>query len=255
MITSEHIGMGVVICRNVLDIDPDFFAEYCGWLTGQSEQTFKFEKDHAVNQTGFKFSIEDIGMAPQRFLDTRGRNRNEEVPQKYLDFVDSCEDALYLALVEYCKIFPDAATTAWWRPQGHVAVYDAGQNIGPHCDDQVPFEWGEAPPNQVSMHNSTSINLYLNNCGTDYTGGEINFPHAGQAFAPEAGSVAIYPSSYVGRHEVYPVESGRRVAFLSMACYGVDTSNNEVVGQEGPRIWMPDLITDSQERSMDGRRS
>ena len=24
MITSEHVGMGVVICRNVLDIDPDF---------------------------------------------------------------------------------------------------------------------------------------------------------------------------------------------------------------------------------------
>lgn len=245
MITSEHVGMGIVICRNVLDIDPDFFAEYFDWLTGQSEQTFKFKEDYAVNQTGFKFGIEDIDVAPQRFHDTCGRKRDEEVPQEYLDFVNACEDALYRALVEYCKIFPDAATTAWWRPKAHVAVYDVGQHIGPHCDDQVPFEWGEAPPNQAPIYSSTSLNLYLNNCGTDYTGGEIHFPHAEHTFSPEIGSVAIYPSNYVGRHEVYPVESGRRAAFLSIACYGV--GSNEVVGQGDPtRIWMPNLISDIQ---------
>lgn len=255
MISAEHVGMGVVICRDALEFDKSIFTEYCAWLTGEPEDTFNIKEDHAVNQTGFKFSIEEIHMAPQRFLDVRGQTRSDETPQKFLDFVDSCDKAIYDALVTYCSIFPDAATTAWWRPQGHIAVYDPGQNIGPHCDDQIPFEWGETPPNQVSMYNNISINLYLNTCGEDYTGGELNFPHAEYAFAPEAGSVAVYPTNYVGRHEVFPVTSGRRVAYLSVACYGVDIANNETVGQEGHRIWMPNLINDSQAVSMGGRRS
>lgn len=246
MITAEHVGMGVVICKNVLNIDEPLFAEYCAWLTGESEDTFKIKEDHAVNQTGFKFSLDEISMAPQRFLDVRGVSRDEPTPQKFIDFAESCELAIYNALVIYCSIFPDAATTAWWRPNGHVAVYDPGQNIGPHCDDQIPFEWGETPPNQVSMHNNISLNLYLNTCGSDYTGGEINFPHADYTYAPEAGSVAVYPTNYVGRHQVYPVESGRRVAYLSVACYGVDIDRNETVGQEGNRIWMPNLLADSR---------
>jgi len=254
---SKHIGMGVVICEDVIDIDQDFLFEYINWLRINEEDTFIYcEEDgekYAVNKTGFKFKLQDVQQAPQRFLDTKGKNLQVEVPKKYIDFIDRLEEAVYQALVEYCCYFPDAATTSWWRPTGHIAGYEDGQRIGLHCDDQVPYEWGKETGNQVSMHNSSSINLYLNDCVAnqeemnDYTylGGEIHFPNVPYVYRPKIGSVAIYPSSYIGRHEVYPVMSGHRYAFLSIACYGTSFDQKEKVGQENPhKFWMPEIIND-----------
>ena len=254
---SKHIGMGVVICENVIDIDQQFLFEYINWLRTNEEDTFTYcEEDgekYAVNKTGFKFKLQDVQQAPQRFLNTKGKNLQVEVPKKYINFIDSLEEAVYQALVEYCCYFPDAATTSWWRPNGHIAGYEDGQRIGLHCDDQVPYEWGKETGNQVSMHNSSSINLYLNDCVSDqeevndytYSGGEIHFPNVPYVYRPKSGSVAIYPSSYVGRHEVYPVISGQRYAFLSIACYGTSFEQKETVGQENPhKFWMPEIIND-----------
>jgi hypothetical protein len=165
---SKHVGMGVVICEDVINIDQDFLFEYMNWIRKNQEDTFTYiEEDgveYAINKTGFKFKLEDVKQAPQRFLDTKGKQLNSPVPQKYIDFIDSLENAVYDALVEYCCYFPDAGTTSWWRPTGHIAGYENGQRIGQHCDDQVPYEWGKPTGNQVSMHNSSSINLYLNEC-------------------------------------------------------------------------------------------
>ena len=248
---SEHLGMGVVLCENVLEIDNDILNEYTAWLKKNEEDSFTYYEEDGVryarNKTGFKFKVDDVNLAPQRFLDLEGKQVDRDPKPEWLDFVQQCEDAIYAALVEYCKHFPDAATTAWWRPIGHIAGYENGQHIGPHCDDQVPWEWGTRPQNQVSMHNSTSANLYLNTCGVDYEGGEMNFPSIPHKYSPKAGDVIMYPSNYIGRHEVLPVTSGSRYAFLTMACYGVDFANEqESIGSENPyKIWMPDLIKDS----------
>lgn len=262
---SQHIGMGVVICENVIDIDQPLLFEYIDWIRKNQEDTFAYcEEDgikYAVNKTGFKFKLEDVEQAPQRFLDLKGKNFNEEIPQRYIDLIDSFENAVYRAMVEYCCYFPDAATTSWWRPTGHIAGYEKGQRIGPHCDDQVPYEWGKETGNQVSMHNSSSINLYLNDCVDsenklgkyEYTGGEISFPNVPYLYAPKSGSVVIYPSSYIGRHEVFPVIKGARYAFLSIACYGTSFDQKELVGQENPqKYWMPELMLDIQ-KNMQGK--
>jgi len=259
---SKHIGMGVVICQEVIDVDQSFLFEYISWLKSNQEDTFTYvEEDgikYAVNKTGFKFNLEHISLAPQRFVNTKGVGLNIEVPQKYLDFVDSLENAIYDCIVEYCCYFPDAASTSWWRPTGHIAGYENGQRIGPHCDDQVPFEWGKPTGNQVSMHNSSSINLYLNNCvddesqlnGFNYIGGELNFPNIDYKWKPKMGSVTIYSSNYLGRHEVLPVTSGQRYAYLSVASYGTSFDQEEYVGEpNNQKIWMKDLQTDYQERS------
>jgi predicted 2-oxoglutarate/Fe(II)-dependent dioxygenase YbiX len=259
---SKHVGMGVVICEDVIDVDQDFLFEYINWIRKNQEDTFTYTEEdgieYAINKTGFKFKLEDVKQAPQRFLDTKGKQLNSPVPQKYIDFIDSLENAVYDALVEYCCYFPDAGTTSWWRPTGHIAGYENGQRIGQHCDDQVPYEWGKPTGNQVSMHNSSSINLYLNDCvdskdqinSFNYTGGEIHFPNVPYVWKPKAGSVAIYPSSYIGRHEVYPVDLGQRYAFLSIACYGTSFDREEVVGQDNEqKHWMPNLIKDANNRA------
>ena len=258
---SKHIGIGVVIMENVIDVDQDLLFEYMTWIRKNQEDTFTYHEEdgvkYATNKTGFKFNLSDIEKAPQRFLDTKGRQLDVEVPQKYIDFIDSLEAAIYDALVEYCCYFPDAATTSWWRPNGHIAGYENGQGIGQHCDDQVPYEWGKPTGNQVSMHNSSSINLYLNDCveteeelnDHNYTGGKLHFPNISTVWKPKSGSVAIYPSSYIGRHEVFPVEKGERYAYLSIACYGTSFEQEEVVGQEnGYKVWMPNLIEDYQKK-------
>jgi hypothetical protein len=258
---SKHIGMGVVICEKVIDIDQNLLFEYMNWIRKNEESTFTYHEEdgikYATNKTGFKFNLTDIAKAPQRFLDTKGNQSGIEAPQRYIDFIDSLEDAIYDALVEYCCYFPDAAGTSWWRPNGHIAGYKNGQGIGQHCDDQVPYEWGKPTGSQVSMHNSSSINLYLNDCvdsdaeldGYNYTGGEIHFPNVPATWKPKAGSVAIYPSSYIGRHEVLPVIKGSRYAYLSIACYGTSFDREESVGQESEyKYWMPSLNSDYQNR-------
>lgn len=253
----KKAGMGIVIIEDLFDIDRELLIDYIEWLKSGDENTFEYRiedgVEYAFNKTGFKFKSEDVKIAPQRFMDTKGLNRSETVDNKFIGLVNYLEDSAYKALVEYCKIFPDAATTAWWRPVGHIAGYSTGQGIGPHCDDQVPFEWGKSTGNQNSMHNSTSINLYLNDCvetedqlnNFNYIGGELNFPHANYKWSPKFGSAAIYPSSYVGRHEVLPVKRGERYAFLTVACYGTSFDQKESVGEENPqKIWMPQLMSD-----------
>lgn len=251
---SKHLGMGVVLCEDVLDVDSDLVNEYSEWLKKNEESSFTYYEEYGVeyakNRTGFKFRIDEISLAPQRFLDLGGELVDSSPKKEWIDFIEKCEDAIYMALVEYCRYFPDAATTAWWRPRGHIAAYENGQCIGAHCDDQIPFEWNTRPSNQVSIHNSTSVNLYLNNYGKDYEGGQLNFPSIPYSHEPKAGDVIMYPSNYIGRHEVLPVTSGKRLAFLTMACYGVDLQNQEeFIGMENPyKFWMPELIKDSQNR-------
>lgn len=253
---SKHLGMGVVVCEDVFEINNSLLKEYTSWLKKNEEDSFTYyEEDgitYARNKTGFKFSIKDVPIAPQRFLDLKGETIGRQPKQEWVDFVSSCENAAYTALVEYCRYFPDAATTAWWRPRGHIAGYENGQNIGLHCDDQIPFEWGTRPSSQVSIHNSTSVNIYLNTCGKDYEGGEICFPLVPAVHSPKAGDVILYPSNYIGRHAVQPVTSGERYAFLTMACYGADLSNQEeIIGSEhSHKVWMPDLIEDVRRKGI-----
>lgn len=253
----NHVGMGVVIIEDLFSIDRIMLNQYIQWLKRAPENTFEFYtengKELAKNKTGFVFKAEEIKYAPQRFLDTKGKNREEKAKDEYIDIVQKLEDSAYSGLVEYCKIFKDAASTSWWRPIGHIAGYCKDQRIGPHCDDQVPFSWGEKTGSQVSMHNSVSINLYLNDCVEnqvnnpidEYIGGELNFPNIPYKWKPKHGSAAIYPSNYIGRHEVLPVLDGERYAFLTMACYGTSFDGGEVVGEENEyKIWMKDLIKD-----------
>ena len=74
----------------------------------------------------------------------------------------------------------------------------------------------------------------------------MSFPSIPAEYSPKAGDVVMYPSNYIGRHEVLPVTEGSRYAFLTMACYGIDLDNeHEVIGAENPyKIWMPNLIDD-----------
>ena len=82
---SKHIGMGVVICEDVIDVDQNFLFEYMNWIRKNQEDTFTYHEEngikYAVNKAGFKFNLEDVQRAPQRFLNTKGEQLNIEVPK------------------------------------------------------------------------------------------------------------------------------------------------------------------------------
>ena len=221
-------GCGVVEFQDVLNIDQDFLHQYIEYISDINESTFTYleenGKKYALNKTGFKFEINDIPEAPSRY--TKLYDENSE--KKYIKFIDDINQGLYECLVEYCRLYPDAHTTIWWKGNGHIAGYGVGQWIGPHCDDQIPFDFKETPKNEFPIHNTVSCGLYLNESvnledvsNFTYSGGEMNFPHAKVTYRPKSGGVIMYPSNYIGRHEVKPVTKGNRYVFLQFYSYGI----------------------------------
>lgn len=245
-------GGGVVSFDDVIQVDQSFLKEYISWLKEPDEGTFTYleegGKKYAVNKTGFKFELNHIVKAPERFVDLLGKTSNRTPSQEVIEFIKSCNDELYKCLVQYCSLYPEAATTIWWRGSAHIAGYNKGRWIGPHCDNQIQFEFDGPPKNEYPIHNTISCALYFNDCvekeeelnGTNFIGGHIKFKYAGLDYKPKAGSAVFYPSSFMGTHEVTPVTNGERYVYLEFFAYGIPKNS------PGTDLkYMPNLIRDS----------
>jgi hypothetical protein len=226
-------GCGVVEFENVINIDKTFLKEYIEHIESINESAFTYVeedgKKYALNKTGFKFEVQDIPEAPSRYT----KLYEDNADKKYIEFIDKINKGLYQCLVEYCKLYPDAHTTIWWKGNGHIAGYSPGQWIGPHCDNRIPFNFGQVPQNEFPIHNTVSCGLYLNGSvdvdnvdNFTYSGGEIYFPHAKTTYKPKSGGVIMYPSNYIGRHEVKPVTKGNRYVFLQFYSYGIPKNSS-----------------------------
>ena len=253
----KDIGAGLCIIEDAFDIDQEFLHNYIAWLKQQEEDTFTYiEEDgkrYALNKTGFKFDVDSISMAPERFVDPLCKLSDRKPTEEQQQLIHDLEDLAYKSLVEYCKIYTEASTVCWWRSAGHIATYANGQGIGQHCDDQIPYEYGNHPNNEYPKHGNVSINIYLNDGveseeeldGTNFIGGNIFFKHAKYTHVPKAGTIAIYPTNYVGTHEVYPVTKGKRIAYLSAISYGTPENGSPIPVDGDSRIWMPNLRKDA----------
>lgn len=243
-------GFGIVEFENVINIDQKFLFDYIDYLKLINPSPFDVVeedgKTYAVNKTGFKFNIEDIKSAPSRY-----NILFQEKDIRYKEFIAKIDESIYQCLVEYCKIFPDAAKTVWWRIPGHIAGYSKGQLIGPHSDSHIEFDFKNAPQNQTPIYNTISCGLYLNDC-TDinhvqeysFSGGEMCFPQSGTIYKPKAGGIIMYPSNYIGRHEVKPVTKGNRYVYLQFFSYG----KNDQMDQRSI-IWLNNLQKDTNSGS------
>lgn len=253
----QDIGAGLCLVENGFDVDQKALFEYINWLKEVEEDTFVYVeedgKTFAINKTGFKFDPNEVSLAPERFVDPLCKLSDRKPTQNQINFINGLEDLVYRALVDYCKIYTEASTVCWWRSFGHIATYANGQGIGQHCDDQIPFEWGKAPKNEYPKHSNVSINIYLNNGVDDITqvnehtflGGDILFKHAKFRLKPKSGILVVYPTNYVGTHEVEPVIAGKRITYLSAALYGTPESASPIPVEGDSRIWMPNLRKDA----------
>lgn len=241
----EHLGNGIALFSNVIDIDRSFIDSYVGALRLADQQS-KYINEQGVlkNMGGYIFSEESISVAPERFIETLPAH--ELITDEMKAFIFRCEELLYEAAVEYCRLFPVAVEAITWRIRGHIATYKNGQNIGCHSDSSVPGELGKQPNNQNSLHNTLTSGMLWTD---DYEGGELAFRMWGISVKPPAGSIVIYPSTFIGAHEVMPVTEGERISYLQWFCHGylptgmppLDDRNNHQYAQYK---WLPNLKED-----------
>lgn len=201
---GEILGGGIMLFRQpaVITIDDLTYAHACikrGLLPYQPE----------LDGIGFKFR--SLPVAPNRF----GIVPWEEAAQRW-------SARLLDALQHYCYAFPEAIPTLWWTFPGHLLAYREMQHIGWHTDDVIANRAGS----HFSMHLTVTSLLYLND---DYVGGEIEFKYPAISLKPRAGDIVVYPSNYMGTHQVQPVCDGLRMAFTQFYGYGqpfgVDMAN------------------------------
>jgi hypothetical protein len=73
------------------------------------------------------------------------------------------------------------------------------------------------PINQQPLCNTLTCTVVLND---DFTGGETGFRPWGLVVPSKFGRILVFPANFTGCHEVLPVQSGERYAYLSWYCHG-----------------------------------
>lgn len=142
-------------------------------------------------------------------------------PSKYhvdveSDAVKTLDSIMIACADEYCEMFP-VADDIKWKSQGCVAHYVEGQGMPAHTDNTATYDAAGNVLFQHAIFNTLTCAVMLNEY---YDGGETRFPLWDLVVRPRGGDVLIYPSSFIGYHEVLPVTRGERSVYLSWFGHG-----------------------------------
>lgn len=267
-IKPEHLGGGVVVFRNVLNVDFERFYEIAKEVIYREKDEMYNLTTHPetsepvyVNKSGYYFDIKNVEEMPMRgsmiHLDTR-----HEVRQ-LLAFV---EDAKYQCLLRYMEMFPISYKNIWWKVKGHIVGYGPGVYLGTHSDTSADYVYGlPHPGDQLATRNTVSCIVYINDSvdsveemgDYDFVGGEHHFDFLGITHKPKKGDIMMFPSNFIASHEVKPTIAGLRLSYLGWYAHG--TPNKDVSeyvndpGVEGEaaststNVYLPTLRSDFQE--------
>lgn len=186
----ENPALGMYIYKNIFDdpqallkdIEDNFGSVFKPVLTYSEGGSIKVDK---TTRDSDIFALSDE--ASRLFNDQQKAVYNtvkQTMMQCLTDYVD-----------KYGMEVKDFNYDAW-----NILKYGVGQKFDSHIDD------GPKAPKVIS------IIAYLND---DYTGGEIEYKNINFSYKPSAGDVIIFPSNYIYRHEVKPVESGIRYSIVN----------------------------------------
>ena len=227
--TTEH-PTGVVEYENALSVDHEYMINWLERLNENEPDEYTVNEDgNYVNRGGYIFTKEQIGWSPKRYLNLATSEEDEQ-------FVKGMDANIHECLVNYLIQYPEAQGSVWWKSPLHLVVYEDGQFMGSHSDNQLEPASGNVANNEHPLNNSISASVILL---TDCEGGELNFAHSNISLKPNVGSVIMYPSNYIGAHEVVPVK-GLRVSAVQFFCHG--TPKGDVV----PDKWYKDMEGDIQ---------
>lgn len=261
-IKAEHLGMGVVLFKNVVPTDKYSYINYINQLKEEAvkkDYTIIYDENnqpiYAINRSGHRYSLDDITTSASHIMNFIG----SETPKDIVEFFTLCEQAMYSALLNYIEMFPMLLPSIWWRTQGHILAYGPGSAMGLHSDNDVNYQPGFEPDLQLATRNVVGVIIYLNSSvdnhedvgPEEYTGGEIEFIYAGVKYQPKSGDILMFPSNYLGTHKINPCENGSRYAYIGYYCQGsanpergINISNKQIpVGLQG-QIWMNSIVDD-----------
>jgi len=205
-----HLGNGIIKFEDVFSFDTEYFSGFTKRLHNLDKRPEQVidgnDETYILTEGGYKITERDANYAPQRFSQLSMLSEEDK------QFIEDVRDAIHTCVVEYCKVFPVVIENIRWATNGYVIKYENGQEIGPHSDCNIAYaEDGVTPVNTFPMQNILTCGLFFND---NFEGGEVLYRPWGITVKPKPGSVLVYPSSYMGCHEVAAVTEGIRYAYL-----------------------------------------
>ena len=230
----KHLGGGVLYIRNILGGEPEKYLASLDSMSrnvpphgySPSVDNLQESNDVSINKGGYEIRDNQIPTRPSVY------NANTTNERPFSEF-DKCS---YVGLLEYCKTFPSVIACITNRTPGHLLKYSPGHSIGPHSDAALPYQGNSLEPASLApIKNTLTSVLFLND---QYEGGDVVFRMWGITIKPEYGSMLIYPSSFIGCHEVSPVMAGDRWVFIRWFTQGDSVAIPNEDGTNDQREWV-----------------
>lgn len=258
----EFLANGILLFRNAIEIDQDLLIPYLYSLKKKAEEedytiiySDSREPLYAVNRSGHRYSLEDLDKSCNHIMDFA---KKTEEQNSYYDFFKECEDIIYQCLLRYIEKYPTIAPCLWWKTQGHVVAYSPGSKFGLHADNDVNYQPGAVPDQQLATRNVLGIIIYFNDSVSteelikdhEYNGGEITFPYLDVTYSPKSGDILFFPSNFLASHEVSECQNGYRYAYVSYFAQGSSDESRGINIRESNsvidsgQVWVPELFND-----------
>ncbi len=222
-----HLGSGVVMINELISRSEINDSELKEIVDKKTPQGYSIVDGKMISDGGYEFDEQGAQRAPFRYTDI-----GEFGITKIL------RNAIYRAAVEYCKIFPVAVECITGQTDGYLIRYLPGCDMGPHSDCNIPYKSGTLEPLTVSpAFNTLTTSIFIND---GYSGGDVSFRTWSITAKPEFGSALIYPSNFIGCHEVEEVSNGERWAFLSWFYHG-NGQENKIGSYEWAQTFKKDV--------------
>jgi hypothetical protein len=205
----EHFGNGVVVFKQL--IEPDVLSAFNLDLIDEkcTPQGMTKVDGKLYSKGGYEYDpATDSITYPKRYM--------ENIDSVH--FTENLIQSTYDAAVAYCKIFPAAVELITEHAKCHYVKYLENGIMGPHSDCALSYKENSLETiSSDAIGNTLSSSILLND---SFTGGAFGFRALGLKLELVPGDGIIYPSGFIGNHEVEKVESGTRWAFLSFFSHG-----------------------------------
>jgi hypothetical protein len=204
----KHLGGGVVLIEDLLDAETLKSIDFGLIESSCTPIGYKKIDGKDYMEGGYYIPEKDLITMPIRYM--QGIDK--------FDFYQAIDNAAYIAAVEYCKIFPIATENITSFNSKHFVKYLPGGVMGTHSDASISYKEGTLEPASISsIGNTVSMSIILND---EFIGGKMNFKLWDIGISPKPGSALLYPSNYIGAHEVEFVTAGVRWVFLAFLSHG-----------------------------------
>jgi len=237
-VEPENLGGGVVLFRNLIDVDQDLILPYIAALKEKAvKEDYKIVYDednkplYGINRSGHRYAIEDIYKSSSHIMDFIDENTDQSI----IDFFELCEKTFYQSLLKYATLFPMLVPSLWWRTQGHILAYGPGSSMGLHSDNDVNYQPGFEPDLQLAIRSVVGSIIYFND----------SVDEVSQIVKHE------YLGGFMAAHNIRHCQEGSRYAYIGYYSQGSPQPERGInitveefpAGKQG-QIWMPNIVKD-----------